>query len=316
MKGAFPIASKACQAQLAELLRSSALVHRALIVCSIVGAGFVSGCGSSSTSVTATSPSATKCAISATSSLSSFPSSGGSGSLVINSARECPWTISADTPWIVPDQTSGQGATTLPFRVAANGTPQARRGALTISAARVEVAQEGAPCRFDLDTAQADVAASGGNLRIGVTAMTGCAWTARALDSWINITSGASAGGSGVIQLSIAANGGAARQGTVSVANQTIVVAQRSATSPGGGGPSPPPGGGQVELDGRLSALRGACPNLTFVLSGSSVYADGATQYRDGNCKKMEEGQHVAVSGQRKSDGRVSAERIDLKPKK
>ena len=232
---------------------------------------------------------------------------------MITGARECPWTISADTPWIVPGQTSGQGDATLSFRVAANGTPQARRGALTIAAARVEVAQEGAPCRFDLDTAHADVAASGGDVRIGVTAMTGCAWTARALDPWVSIIGSGSAGGSGVVQLSIAANGGAARQGTVTVANQTIIVAQRAAASPGGG--SPPPGGGQTQLDGRVSALRGTCPNLTFMLSGSSVYTDGGTQYRGGNCKHMEEGQRVIVAGQRKSDGRVSADQIDLKPK-
>ena len=52
------------------------------------------------------------------------------------------------------------------------------------------------------------------------------------------------------------------------------------------------------------------------MLSGSSVYSDGGTQYRGGNCKHMEEGQGVIVVGQRKSDGRVSADRIDLKPKK
>ena len=88
----------------------------------------------------------------------------------------------------------------------------------------------------------------------------------------------------------------------------------KSGPNPGGGGP--PPGGGQTELDGRVSALRGSCPNLTFMLSGSSVYTDGGTQYRGGNCRHMEEGQGVIVAGQRKSDGRVSADRIDLKPKK
>ena len=245
-------------------------MHRALIVSSIVGVGFASGC-SSSTSVTATSPSGTKCAISATSSLSSFPPSGGSGSIVITSARECPWAISADTPWIVPGQTSGQGDATLPFRVAANGTPQARRGALTIAAARVDVAQEGAPCRFDLDTTHADVAASGGDLRIAVTAMTGCAWTARALDSWINIIGGASAGGSGVIQLSIAANGGAARQGTVSVANQAILVAQRGATSPGGGGPNPSRAG--KSFTGRAGRTGRASVGVTRRLPERDIHA-------------------------------------------
>ena len=291
-------------------------MRRALTLFSILASGFVGGCSAASTSTTATAPSDTRCAISATPSLSSFPPSGGSGSLAITGARECAWTISTDTTWIVPERTDGQGGTTLPFRVAANGTPNQRRGALTIGSARVELAQEGAPCRFDLDTGQAEIPATGGGFTIAVTAMPGCAWTARPLDAWINVAGGGTADGSGVIQLSVARNGGPARQGTVSVASRTVTVTQPASTSGpnppgGGGGGNPPTNGGQVEIDGRVGSLRGTCPNLTFAVNGSTIVTDGRTRYSGGNCKHVEDGIRVIVAGQQ-SGGRVSAERIDI----
>ena len=298
------------------------LMRRALTVFITLALGFVCGCGSAATSTTAPSPSGTRCAISATPSPSSFPPSGGSGNIAIAGARECVWTISADTTWIVPEQTEGQGAATLPFRVSANGTPNQRRGTLSIGSTRVELAQDGAPCRFDLDTGRAEVPATGGDFRIAVTAMTGCAWSARPLDVWINVAAGGSADGSGVIQLSAAANGGPARQGSVTVANQTVTVTQPASipgTPPGGGGTggggNPPAKGRKVEIDGRVGSLRGACPNLTFAVNGSTIFTDGKTGYRGGDCKHVENGLPVIVSGE-ESGGRVNAERVDLKGRK
>ena len=86
--------------------------------------------------------------------------------------------------------------------------------------------------------------------------------------------------------------------------------ATADATAP----PSPAPQD-PVEVDGRVSSLRGSCPNLTFVISGMTISADGSTEYRAGNCKHVEEGLRVLVVGHRQSEGRVRAERIDLKPK-
>jgi len=122
----------------------------------------VAGCGSSSTSLTTTTPSTTRCAISATASSRSFPPSGGSGSLAITSARECTWTVGSEAAWIVPERADGQGEATLPFTVIANVSPTARRGMLTIDATRIEVAQDGAPCRYELDTTHITVATGGG----------------------------------------------------------------------------------------------------------------------------------------------------------
>jgi hypothetical protein len=58
--------------------------------------------------------------------------------------------------------------------------------------------------------------------------------------------------------------------------------------------------------------LRGSCPNLTFELRGASVYTDGSTHFRKGDCKHMEPGRRVTVKGKRQADGRVKAERIEL----
>jgi hypothetical protein len=221
---------------------------------------------------------------------------------------------------------------------------------MAIESARLELAQDGAPCTFHLDKTRIDVGTGGAVARIGVAAMSDCAWSARALASWISLTSGASASGTGVVMLSIAANTGPARQGSVVIADQTITVMQQAFDAPGPSpvpppspmpspaplppspvpapGPAPPPSpvpapppsppsspAPQVEVDGRVSSLRGSCPSLTFAIIGMTISADGSTEYRAGNCKHVEEGLRVLVVGHRQSNGRVRAERIDLKPK-
>jgi hypothetical protein len=67
-------------------------------------------------------------------------------------------------------------------------------------------------------------------------------------------------------------------------------------------------------LEGPVSALRGACPTLNFVISGVTVDTDGATKYRGGNCKHVDEGRRIGVAGRRQAGDRVRAERIDLRP--
>jgi hypothetical protein len=63
-----------------------------------------------------------------------------------------------------------------------------------------------------------------------------------------------------------------------------------------------------------VSSLSGTCPNLLFVISGSTIYTDGSTRFRAGNCSHVKDGLSIAVTGVRESDGRVRATDIDLKP--
>lgn len=301
---------------------------------------FLSGCTSSSSSITTTSPSAPKCEVSGTLSSASFPHSGGSGSVAITGARDCTWSMSSTASWVVPERSSGQGAATVPFKVLANATPASRRGNLSVESTQLELIQDGAPCSYDLDHTRIDVEANGGVTAIRVTAMAGCQWSAQAHQSWISMSTGGPVNGSGVIQLSIVANDGPAREGSATIAAYTVPVAQKAAaslpptpppvSSPPSPSPSPPPPpsptppttpapptpspGEPVKLEGRVSSLAGACPTLTFVVNGIAVDTNGSTTYRGGNCKHVDEGRVVGVTGRQQADGRVRAEQIDLKP--
>jgi S-layer homology domain len=75
------------------------------------------------------------------------------------------------------------------------------------------------------------VAANGGADTIAVAAPDGCAWTATSNDGFISITAGASGIGNNAVSYSVAANAGAARSGTITVAGQTFTVYQGMAFS-------------------------------------------------------------------------------------
>ena len=68
-------------------------------------------------------------------------------------------------------------------------------------------------------------AAGGTGTAIAVTAGGTCAWTAVSnAPSWITITAGASGTGPGSVSFTVAANTGAARMGTMTIAGQTFTV--------------------------------------------------------------------------------------------
>jgi astacin len=71
------------------------------------------------------------------------------------------------------------------------------------------------------------VASAGGSGSIAVTATSGCAWTARSNASWITITSGASAVGSGTLNYTVARrNGNRSRTGTITIGRATVTINQ------------------------------------------------------------------------------------------
>ena len=83
-------------------------------------------------------------------------------------------------------------------------------------------------CSYSLSAASASVGAGIQTASVNVTANPGCLWIATSNASWITISSGASGNGNGngTVSLSVAANTGAARTGTVTVAGQTFTVTQ------------------------------------------------------------------------------------------
>lgn len=83
-------------------------------------------------------------------------------------------------------------------------------------------------CEFKVAPGTASVGSGGGSGTVVVTAQPECAWSALADVTWISSVTPASGQGNGQVQFQAAANTGAVRTGTFSVADQKVSVTQAS----------------------------------------------------------------------------------------
>jgi hypothetical protein len=89
-----------------------------------------------------------------------------------------------------------------------------------------------APCAPLLSAVSASLAAAASTGAVTVSAGATCMWTAGANATWLQITSGASVTGAGVVTFAATANTSTtARSGTLTIAGQTVNVIQAGATS-------------------------------------------------------------------------------------
>jgi hypothetical protein len=150
---------------------------------------------------------------------------GGQGSFDVTSAAGCGWTVASTVSWATvtsPTNVSGNGRVT--FTVAANTGPP-RSGAIT-AAGQTFTVQQGNGCSYSLSATSHNAAAGSGSGTVNVTAGAGCSWTATANAAWLTIGSGGSGSGNGTVGFNVAANAGAARSGTLTIAGRTFTVAQ------------------------------------------------------------------------------------------
>jgi hypothetical protein len=201
---------------------------------------FANSCGSSSqTSVTGPSP--TKCAATVTNSSPAVPASGGSGSLTLDTARECSWSASADGPWITLTPTEGQGPATIAYSVAPNVQGTQRRGSVVVANQRVEIVQDAAPCRYDVSPSQQSVTSSGGEVDFNLSATPGCAWNAQSGATWISGATPSSGVGDATVKFNVAVNPADPRSATATIAGITISIGQAGVAAPPPPAPAPEP---------------------------------------------------------------------------
>jgi hypothetical protein len=196
---------------------------------------------------------------------------------------------------------------------------------LTVDAVQLALNQAAAPCTYSIAPAEASIGAAGGSLSMSVTTLTGCSWSAASNTPWISVSSGASGTASATVGLTIGANSGGAREGTVAVAGRTFTARQAGASSappapppptpaPPPPVPTPPPATPEtVEFEGTVIGLVGACPNVRFTAAGRIVVTDGSTDFRKGNCRDLSLGDSVKVRGTTTSGSPVTADRIEFK---
>ena len=118
------------------------------------------------------------------------------------------------------------------FPNTAGGAQASTPGSTNAFVARLSADLRGAgSCTYTIAPTSASVPASGGSGSVSVTTQAGCSWTASSNASWISITAGGSGSGNGSVSYAVAANSGAARTGTLTVAGQTFTVNQAAAGS-------------------------------------------------------------------------------------
>ncbi|HEX4949115.1 MAG TPA: BACON domain-containing protein [Blastocatellia bacterium] len=149
---------------------------------------------------------------------------------VTSSNADCSWTAVSKASWItITSNASGTGNGTVNFSIAANNSPAARSGTLTVAGVTYTVNQAGIVCSYSLSPSNLTVSKAATTGTVTVTASSPvCSWTAVSNASWITITSGASGAGTGTVIFSIAANNsGATRSGTLTIAGKTFTVSQK-----------------------------------------------------------------------------------------
>ena len=156
-----------------------------------------------------------------------FSASGSPGLLSVTSTGTCGWTAVSNSSFItVTSGASGTAPGTVGFTVSANTGPNQRTGTITVGDKTFTVTQDGLNCSYSIAPTAPNFSAGSNSSSVNVTATAGCAWTAVSNDNWLTITAGGSGTGSGVANYSVAANNGPARTGTLTVAGQTVTVAQ------------------------------------------------------------------------------------------
>jgi hypothetical protein len=103
---------------------------------------------------------------------------------------------------------------------------RATNGTVTSADSRIETFRTPGGCTFVLSTKDVTAGAGGETGTVAVTAGNSCSWTAVSNVPFITVTSGARGTGNGTVAFTVAPNAGAARAGTVTVANQTVTVNQ------------------------------------------------------------------------------------------
>jgi hypothetical protein len=163
---------------------------------------------------------------------------GGDGTVTITTLIGCAWTVSSNASWLTASPAQGAGPGTVSFSAESNPGP-ARIGNLVIGGQSFVVTQQAvgdAQCTYALLPASVSIGAGGGSRTTTVRTGPGCSWTAASNEAWLVVGGSATGAGNGSLTINVSENTGAARTGTVTIAEQTFTVTQAgTAVGPGPG---------------------------------------------------------------------------------
>jgi hypothetical protein len=146
------------------------------------------------------------------------------GAVSVATAPGCAWNASSGVEWITVGAASGAGSGQLPFTVATN-PGIARTGRFTV-ADQIVTVNQASLCTWTVLPPSSTFGSSGGVGSLLVIVTGACTWNASSDVSWISLLSGASGSGNGLVQFTVAPNGGPPRTGSLTIAGQRYEVTQ------------------------------------------------------------------------------------------
>ena len=263
---------------------------------------------------------------------------GGSGSVRISTARECGWTLGAQSSWVsVNGSNAGNGDALLSYSIASNPAPAARSAELVVETQRLPVTQAAAACTFSFSRSGDGIAAEGGTLDVQLTTLRGCSWNATVDAAWLSLPGARSGSASGTIRIAVAANTGAIAlryaqrrrpdirrvagrcrggcTGTIADSSsgpRTVAHTFTGSCAVTAADTGPDPGSRPNLFTGTVSGVSGSCPNVSFMAGGHGVVASRSTNYSHGKCGELSNGDTVTVNGILQIDGSVTAGDIEF----
>lgn len=162
-----------------------------------------------------------------------LPSSGGAGSIAVNTSPGCPWAITAQPAWLFFQSSgAGMGPAVLSFTAQPSFHPVPRAGVVDIAGQTVIIHQAGnAPtCTTTLSSGNALVDNNGGSGSFQVSS--NCPWAALSSAFWVTLSNGATGTGNGTVNYTVQplSLGHASRAATISVNGLLFRIAQNAST--------------------------------------------------------------------------------------
>lgn len=232
------------------------------------------------------------------------PASGATIDVTVNASAGCTWTATSNVPWVtVVAGATGSGSDTVRLSVEVNaGAP--RTGTATIAGQTFRIAQDSG-CAITVTPDTISSPAGGIQARVDVTTSASCAWTAVSTAPWITVSAGASGTGNGSVDLSVAANTGPPRSGTVSVGGRTVTVTQESGCTivltPRERTMGMSGGSGSVAVAAGAGCTWTAVSSVSWIVvtSGASGSGNGTVQYTvDTNATGGSRSGTIVIGGQ------------------
>ena len=203
---------------------------------------------------------------------------GGTIGVAVTTLAGCSWEVGNEAPWIAITGTSGDGSGNVSLRVAPNAGA-ARTASVVIAGQTFTLTQSSAAapaapaCVFSLERPAQNAEAAGGSVSVGVSAAAGCSWTAVSTAPWLTVASGGTGAGSGTVTATVAANPGAARSGSLTIAGQTFTVNQAAAAA----APAPAPSCSfSMASTGQSMSAGGGAGNVAVTTSAGCAWTAGS----------------------------------------